>query len=261
MEFAGGKILAEIDGAAGWLIVNQPERMNAVNYEMWQAIPQALAWLGAHDALRAIVLRGAGDRAFAAGADISEFDEVRCDSRTNAVFTEAVTQATSSLLEFPAPVIAMISGYCIGGGMVLSSACDLRICDDGSQFGVPAAKLGLAYELDNYARLSRIVGSGFAQELLFTGRKFSAAEALAMRFVNRVVAPAELEGTIAGYLDDIRQNAPLTLAAAKLSERSVRDASLSGDAQRAIDACFDSEDFKEGRQAFQAKRSPRFVGR
>ena len=172
-----------------------------------------------------------------------------------------VSAATASLIEAPVPVIAMIRGFCIGGGMVIASACDIRICSDDARFGVPAGKLGLGYELDNLARLQSIVGRGVAMEMLATARHFSASEALAAQFVNRVVAVAELETTVRSMVDQIAQTAPMSFAAAKLASRAAIDPTLQGEAQRAIDTCFDSEDFKEGRAAFRERRSPNFIGK
>ncbi len=261
MEFAGGGLLARADGTIGWLIVNRPERRNAVNGDMWRALPNAVAHLLTLPGLRAIVLRGAGETAFVSGADISEFETIRQSSSTNADFTAVVTAATAALEQAPVPVIAMIHGFCIGGGVVLSSACDLRVASDTAVFGVPAGKLGLGYELDNLKRLVRVVGPSFAMEMLATARRFPADHALRMGYLNRVVPSQELEATVREYVADIAALAPMSLAAAKLGRRAAFDASLDGVAQAAIDACFDSQDFAEGRLAFREKRRPTFIGR
>jgi enoyl-CoA hydratase/carnithine racemase len=261
MDFAGGRLIAQAEGPIGWLTFNQPERLNAVRLDMWEALPEAVASLQSKPDVRAIVVRGAGDRAFISGADIAEFDKLRHDAASNRPFTAAVTRATASLFEAPIPVIAMIKGFCIGGGMVISSACDIRICAEGSRFGVPAGRLGLGYELDNFARLQSIVGKGIALEMLSTARHFTAAEALAAGFVNRIVPPEALEATIREMVAQIARNAPMSLSAAKLASRAATDPALRGEAQAAIDAAFDSEDFKEGRAAFHAKREPSFKGR
>jgi enoyl-CoA hydratase/carnithine racemase len=164
-------------------------------------------------------------------------------------------------MEAPKPVIAMINGFCIGGGVVIASACDIRICSEGSRFGVPAGKLGLGYELDNFQRLQSIVGKGVALEMLATARHFTAAEALRANFVSRVAPPASLEALAREIADQISATAPLTYAAAKLASRAATGPALRDKAQAAVDACFDSNDFKEGRAAFHAKRSPVFKGR
>ncbi len=259
--YADGRLLTTAEGHLGWLTFNQPERLNAVRRDMWDAMPEAVAGLVATPGVRAIVVRGAGDRAFISGADIAEFDVQRNDAATNHAFTAAVTAATRALTEAAIPVIAMIKGYCIGGGMVISSACDLRICADNSRFGVPAARLGLAYELDNLARLQSIVGAGVTLEMIATSRHFTADEAIRIGFVNRVVPESQLETATRELVEAIATTAPMTFAAAKLSSRAARDPSLAAKAQSAIDACFDSEDFREGRAAFHARRVPTFKGR
>jgi enoyl-CoA hydratase/carnithine racemase len=260
MEFAGGRLLAAVEGPIGWLTFNQPERLNAVRLDMWQALPEVVATLIADPAVRAIVVRGAGDKAFISGADIAEFEQVRHSADANHIFTSAVAAATASLAEAPKPVIAMINGFCVGGGIVISSACDIRICSAGSRFGVPASRLGLAYELDNLARLQSIVGKGITMEMLATARHFAAEEMQQAGFINRIVPAQHLEGTVREMAAMIANTAPLTFAAAKLASRAATDPSFRIMAQQAIDACFDSEDFKEGRAAFREKRQPRFTG-
>ena len=260
-QYADGRILAKADGAIGWLTFNQPERLNAVRRDMWDAIPTAMAGLLERPSVRCIVVRGAGERAFISGADIAEFDVQRNDAATNRDFTASVSAATASLLSAPVPVIAMIRGFCIGGGVVIASACDIRICTEGSRFGVPAGRLGLGYELDNLQRLQGIVGSSLALEMIATARQLSSAEALRAGFVSEVVPDGELEERIRGLADQIAATAPMTFAAAKLASQAGADPGLRSGAQAAIDACFDSQDFREGRAAFHARRSPTFKGR
>lgn len=261
MELAGGRLIASVEEPIGWLTFNQPERLNAVRLDMWEALPEAVGLLSENPLVRAIVVRGAGDRAFISGADIAEFDQERSASPSNQVFVRAVSAATAALIEMPRPVIAMIRGFCIGGGMVIASACDIRICAEGSRFGVPAGKLGLGYELDNLARLQSIVGKGFAMEMLATARQFSAEEALQCGFVNRILPVADLEISVRDMAAQIARNAPLSIAAAKLASRAAADPALARQAQAAVDACFDSADYREGRAAFREKREPRFTGR
>ncbi|MDZ4760089.1 MAG: enoyl-CoA hydratase [Alphaproteobacteria bacterium] len=260
MEFAGGGLFVQIEGAIGWLTINQPARLNAMRLDMWQALPAAMGFLERDPIVRCIIVRGAGERAFVSGADIAEFDEVRFDAASNDAFVRTVSAASASIVETPKPVIAMIRGYCIGGGMVIASACDLRFCSAGSRFGVPAAKLGIGYELDNYRRLLDLVGPGRALEMLLTARQFGDAEAFAAGFVNGVVSPDELEQRVRDCAAMMAGNAPRSLAAAKLANRAGLDRRLDADAQAAIDACFDSADFAEGRTAFREKRRAIFKG-
>ncbi len=260
MEFADGKILVEVEGSVGRVIFNSPERRNAVGLPVWKALPNAIAILEKDTAVRSIVLTGAGEKAFVSGADISEFETVRCDSVTNHSFTRSVSQATAALTNCPKPVLAEIRGYCIGGGIVLATACDIRICETGSLFAVPPGKLGLGYELDNYQRLARLVGQGIAMEMVATARLFTAEEAKSAGLVNKVVDPSELAGTIDEYTGMIAATAPMSFSAAKLCQRSLLEPSLEEVAQKAIDACFDSEDFREGQSAFKEKRAPVFKG-
>lgn len=259
-EFADGRLVTEQEGPIGWLTFNQPERLNAVRRDMWDALPAAVSTLTDLSGVRAIVVRGAGDRAFISGADIAEFDVQRNNAETNRSFTASVSAATAALTAAPLPVIAMIKGFCIGGGMVVASACDIRICAEGSRFGVPAGKLGLGYELDNLARLQAIVGSGIALEMIATARHFTHDEALRIGFVNRIVPEIMLETAARDLVAQIASTAPKTFAAAKLASRAAQDPTLTATAQAAIDICFDSEDFKEGRAAFHARRQPDFKG-
>jgi len=260
-QFAEGRILTETDGVIGWLTFNQPEKLNAVGRYMWDAIPIAIENLMADPSVRCIILRGAGERAFISGADIAEFDVQRNDAATNRDFTTSVSAATASLLSAPLPVIAMIRGFCIGGGVVIASACDIRICTEGSRFGVPAGRLGLGYELDNLQRLQTIVGAGLALDMIATARHLNSAEALRAGLVNHVVSDASLDKTIRALAGQIAETAPMTFAAAKLASRAASEPGLRPLAQAAIDACFNSEDFREGRAAFHARRHPVFKGR
>jgi enoyl-CoA hydratase len=260
MEFAEGRLLTRADGSIGWLTLNQPERLNAVRLDMWRALPAAVASLEADSRIRVILVHGAGDKAFASGADIAEFETTRRDSASNHAFTAAVSAATSAIATSPLPVIAMIRGYCIGGGMVIASACDMRIASEGARFGVPAARLGLGYELDNLKRLVGLVGSGVVMEMLAAARQFTAQEAFAAGFLNRIVPEQALEQTARDMASLVSANAPLTIAAAKLASRAAADPALDAQAQAAIDTCFDSADYREGRAAFGEKRPPAFKG-
>ncbi len=243
------------------VVINRPERRNAMDLAMWKSIPVAIDALSRTPGIRSIVLQGGGDRAFVSGADISEFDEVRCDAKSNEEFTRHVVAATRAIRKTPIPVIAAINGYCIGGGIVLACACDIRIATDDSSFAVPAARLGLGYELENYEALSRLVGPGNAAHMVLTAQSFTAEDALRMGLIQEIVAKDQLTLRIDTLTKDMSHLAPLTLAAAKACALSRIEGDGRAEAQHAIGRCFDSEDFLEGRKAFREKRQPAFAGK
>ena len=258
------KLIARKDGGIGWIVFNNPERHNATSFEMWQSLPVVLGAYTADPEVRVIALRGAGDKAFSAGADISQFKEKRSSVEAVAEYNAAADAAIQTLRECSKPTVAMVRGYCIGGGVALAVGCDLRIAADDARFGVPAAKLGLGYRFEGIKRLASIVGPAFTAEIFFTARQFSAQEALQMGLVNRVVPAGELEGYVQDQSRAIAQNAPLTLLAVKRSlielqkDPAARDLAL---CQSMVEACFASEDYREGQAAFMEKRKPQFRGR
>jgi enoyl-CoA hydratase/carnithine racemase len=231
---------------------------------MWRAVPQALASLDADPAVHAIVVAGEGEKAFISGADISQFKEKRSSAEAVQAYNAASDRASRALNEFSKPLMAMIRGYCIGGGLGVAIACDLRIASDNSRFGVPAAKLGLGYRYSGIKRLAELVGPSFTAEIFYTGRQFDAQEALQMGLVNRVLPVGELEKYVLDYAATITNNAPLTIAAVKRSllemrkDPGERDLEL---CQKMVEECFASEDYREGRTAFMEKRKPVFRGR
>ncbi len=258
------KMLAEKDGAVGRIIFNNPARHNAVSLDMWQAVAQIMDDFEADPAIRVIVVTGAGGKAFVSGADISEFKEKRANEEAAAAYSKVSEAARLKLHETLKPTIAMIRGYCIGGGLATAIGCDIRIAAEGSRFGIPAAKLGLGYAYDGIKKLIDLVGPAYAREIFYTARQFSAEEALGMGLINRLVPSDELETYVKGYCDMIAANAPLTIRAAKqtvreaLKDSGKRDMAL---CQRLVDECFASADYAEGRTAFMEKRRPVFTGR
>src|SRR5882672_5373990 len=258
------KMLAEKDGAIGRIIFNNPARHNAVSLDMWEGVAQIMDDFNNDNAIRVIVLSGAGGKAFVSGADISEFKEKRANEDAAAAYAKISEASRLKLQDTLKPTIAMIRGYCIGGGLATALSCDIRIAAEGSRFGVPAARLGLGYAYDGIKKLIDLVGPAFAREIFYTARQFSAEEALGMGLINRLVPGDELESYVKNYCDMIAANAPLTIRAAKqtvreaLKDESKRDMAL---CKRLVDECFASEDYTEGRTAFTEKRRPMFKGR
>src|SRR3979411_1618433 len=195
------KMLSRKDGHVGYVIFNNPERHNAVSLDMWAATSRILADFAKDDEVRVVVVTGAGGKAFVSGADLSKVESDRPPPDATKVYNATVEQAYAGIQDFPKPTIAMIRGYCIGGGLGLAVCCDLRICSDNSKFGIPAAKLGLGYSYPGVKRLSDLVGPSFAKEIFFTARQFDAEEARMMGLVNRIVAAAELESYVKNYAD------------------------------------------------------------
>jgi enoyl-CoA hydratase/carnithine racemase len=258
---ATDKLIARKDGAIGWIIFNNPQKRNAMSLEMSQATAAAMEDYAKDPAIRVVIMRGEGDKAFVSGADISQFKERRSNLEQVRA-AEAISERTNrAIRDCPKPVIAMIRGYCMGGGLGLAIACDLRIATDDARFGVPAAKLGVGYRFAGIRRLVELVGPSFTAEIFYTGRQFSAQEALQMGLVNRLLPPAELEKFVMDYAGTLANNAPLTLAAVKQclielrKDPAERDLDL---CQKMVENCFASEDYVEGRNAFMEKRKPDF---
>jgi enoyl-CoA hydratase len=257
------KILTQHEGDIARIIFNQPEKRNAVSLEMWQAVEVALERFAQDPTVRILILSGAGGKAFVSGADISKFESERASEQGVATYNATTKRVYDAVAAFPKPVIAQIDGFCVGGGVALALCCDLRICGEGSQFAVPAAKLGLGYGFEGINRLAAVVGPAFAKEIFFTARRFSAEEARIMGLVNRVVPDADVAQVAQETAVMIAENAPMTVNSVKYivnqtqADESTRD--LEGCA-RMVKACFDSQDYIEGRRAFMEKRKPRFVG-
>ncbi len=260
---AAPQLRYEIDGSIAWITIDNSTRLNALTAAMWGAIPQRVREAEDDDTVRVLILRGAGSTAFSAGADISEFEAARTgdaaahyDHLNHAAF-EALSACTK-------PVIAMIHGFCMGGGMAIAACCDLRLADESAQFAIPAAKLGLGYNARWVRPLLALTTPARVKELLFTGRRYPSAEALAMDLVNRIYPADTLEAETRSLAATIADNAPLTVRAAKLAIDELTRRPESADTTRldaAVQGCFDSFDYAEGRRAFLEKRKPDFKGR
>jgi enoyl-CoA hydratase/carnithine racemase len=231
---------------------------------MWQGLADIAKEFARDDDIRVVVVQGAGEKAFVSGADISEFAEQRDSAEATQRYDAVAQQGMQALKNLKKPTLAMIQGYCIGGGVAVALNCDIRIAADHSRFAVPAAKLGLGYEFDGVRKLVDVVGPSFAQEIFFTARQFTAPEALAMGLINRMVPQEELLAYVTHYADTIAANAPLTVASIKtIVGEIVKDASLRNLAlcDQLVAQCFNSADFTEGRTAFMEKRKAVFTGR
>ena len=264
VENATEQLIIDKRDGVGYIGLNQPEKHNAISYEMWLGITAAMDDFEGDDDVRVIVLAGEGGKAFSAGADISQFEKKRGSADAIETYNAAVKTAQHKLMAVPKPTIAKITGYCIGGGLGTALCCDLRIASEDSKFGIPAAKLGLGYGYHALRPLVALVGPSFAKEILFTARRFTAEEAYGMGLINRVLPRAELDKFIKDYTDTMAGNAPLTIKACKqivteiMKDSEERDLEL---CQKLVDDCFSSADYKEGRTAFMEKRKPNFRGK
>ena len=263
-EYAGGKMLAQVIDGVGRITFNQPEKRNAMSVEMWDGMTAILdAW--EHDpAVRVVILTGAGDKAFVSGADISQFGKSRSNAEAQKEYDKLTSAGRRKLASFEKPVIARIQGFCLGGGLGIAMQADLRIASAGSSFGIPAAKLGIAYGFDMVSRLISLVGHAHARTLLFTGERIDAAEAARIGLVNQIVPDDALDATVDKLARGIAGNAPLSVKGMKFilaqAMKDPGDRDMPG-VLDAVSACFDSADYTEGRTAFMEKRKPAFTGK
>jgi enoyl-CoA hydratase/carnithine racemase len=259
---AASPVLVTRDGGIATVALNSPAKLNALNKPMWAALGAAMRELSADDALHCVVLRGAGDKAFAAGADISEFAATRADARQAKEYGELIHQTMQAVARCRHPVVAMIKGACVGGGLEIAAMCDMRICGEASRFGVPIKNLGLTMGYGELQGVLALVGRAVALEILLEGRVFDAAEALHKRLVNRVVADAEVESEAYALAGRIAAGAPLVARWHKqFIERLTVTPQVPPSEWDEGYACFDTADYRAGVAAFLAKAKPRFAGR
>ncbi|WP_439374057.1 enoyl-CoA hydratase [Bradyrhizobium sp. DASA03120] len=263
-SYADGKILQHATDGVGVITFNNPDKRNAMSLEMWQGFGEALTALRDDDAVRVVILRGAGGKAFVSGADISQFEKTRHNAAASEEYARRSVAQRALLADYPKPTIACIQGFCLGGGMQVAMLADIRIASRDSQFGIPAARLGIAYGYDGLKQLVSLVGPSWARLLMYAGMRIDSAEALRIGLVERVFPEGELWGETMAIAETISQNAPLAIKAAKITIAQVLkdEGARNMDAIKAIGtACMDSADFREGRQAFMEKRKPKFQGR
>lgn len=258
-----GRCHASVDGPIGWIVLDNPGRYNAMSVSMWRSLAEEADRLEQDTRVRVIVLRGAGERAFVSGADISEFGAERDTVEANERYEELGAAAIDRVAGSSKPTIAMLQGWCLGGGVAIALGCDLRIADDTLRFGIPAARLGIGYRWPGIKKLVDTVGPANAREIFLTARRFDAADGLRMGFVNRCVPAGRLEAAIREECEILAANAPLTMAAVKIAITELLREGDSLDIARmdaATRRAFASADFIEGKAAFIEKRPPRFQG-
>lgn len=257
------KMLSRIEGRVGIMTFNNPEKHNAVSFEMWEVAERILDGFINNPEVRVIVLTGAGGKAFVSGADISKFESERASEEAVAKYNALVDKVYTQIYQMKKPTIAMIRGYCIGGGLNLAICCDMRFATESSKFALPAAKLGLGYGYNGLRRYIETIGAPATKEIFFTARQFTAAEAYRWTMINEIIPDADLETHVMGVANMIADNAPLTIATIKASTVEILKNDADQDIAKCdamVAACFASADYKEGRKAFAEKRKPQFTG-
>jgi enoyl-CoA hydratase/carnithine racemase len=257
-------LIVEKKAAVGHITFNDPAKLNAMSYDMWVGLTEALAGFEGDDEVKAVLLTGAGDKAFVSGANIAEFQKRRTGADAVAEYERAAEGAQDALYHFPKPTIARIRGYCIGGGLNLALCCDVRIACEGSTFFLPAGKMGLGYRFSAIRNLVTAVGAPNALDIFLSARRFDAAEALQKGLIQLTATVDQFEQVVQDYVEKVSSNAPLTLRAGKHMIRQFQQLPPQTDLEQMralMQACFDSEDYAEGKQAFADKRPPQFRGR
>ena len=263
LELKTERMLAEIKDGIGWMTFNNPARHNALSLEMWHGIADIIEHFEASDEVRVVVMQGAGGKAFVSGADISEFDKVRKNADDEQSYGRASSRGSQAVANLSKPLIAKVTGYCIGGGLATSLHADVRFATPDSTFGIPAAKLGLGYDYEGLAKLSRIVGVARARDIMFSARFLTAEEAFDAGIVQFVAERDKIDEEVVAYASRIAGNAPLTVKAAKAALNAYERGGTSDEVRSVrelIAACFNSSDYREGRRAFAEKRKPQFQG-
>lgn len=255
-------ILLEREDHVATVILNKPEKMNALDLDMWRDLADAFHHLSADESVRCVVLRGAGDKAFSAGADIEEFERTRDTAEKSRAYSKVTQMALAAIADCQHPVIAQIHGACVGGGLEMATMCDMRICGASSRFGVPINRLGLVVSYEELRGLIPLAGKAGTLEILLEGRIFGAEEAKQMGLINRFVADENVTAEVASAAKRISLGAPLVARwHKKFINRLLQDIPLTPSQLDEAHLCFDTEDFRIGRDAFLAKTKPTFVGR
>jgi enoyl-CoA hydratase/carnithine racemase len=256
------KLVVSIDESIATVAIDNPAKRNALDLEMWKALPSIVTALDRNPLVRVIILRGKGNNPFASGADIAEFETVRANAEGGRLYEAANEAAFWAIAHCSKPVVAMIRDFCLGGGFGLALSCDLRIASENATFGIPAARLGIGYPPGAMKLVTAAVGASAAKDLFFTARRIGAQEAERLGILQQVVPDEALEATVRALAVSIAKNAPLTIMAAKAAIGEATGLAKPGTDPAALaDLCFDSADAVEGRNAFLEKRRPVFIGR
>ena len=259
-----GTVLCAVGGPVARVVFSNPDKRNAMSLQMWDQLAGAISQAVEDTQIRIITLAGEGKQAFVSGSDITGFAESRSTADAARAYNDTVEAALSALANCPKPTLAIIRGYCVGGGVSIAAACDIRVGDDKATFAVPAARLGVGYSAEQISRLQQVVGPANLRDIIFTGRRLGAADALRIGLLSQVIPEAEIAASAEELAGQIAANAPLTIKAAKrASLEALRPAGEREAARLAalLAACFDSDDYREGQKAFTERRKPVFMGR